>query len=136
MAITLETGARNAACDAVVDRVDAGAGPGKLKIREGTTVLCTITLEDPAFEAAGTNAAGAARAFGADGTNPVSSGNPLSANAGAAGVADNYQVTRSDDTLEWSGTVGEGSGDLSLDNTDINNGQEVRVTSWTHTAPA
>ena len=34
MAITLSTAARNAACDAVVDLIDAGAGAGKLRIKE------------------------------------------------------------------------------------------------------
>jgi hypothetical protein len=138
MAITLETVSRNAACNAVVDQVDAGAAAGKLKVRAGATVLATFTLEDPAFENAGTSAPGIARAFGGDGTNPVSAGNPLVTTGSAAGTADNYQVTDSDDTLYWSGTVTGtgGGGDLELNNTNIAVGQEVRVENWSHNAPA
>ncbi len=33
MAVTLETSARNAACDAIVDLVDAGAGAGTLSLK-------------------------------------------------------------------------------------------------------
>jgi hypothetical protein len=122
----------------VVDLVDAGAGAGKLKLRESTTVLATFTLEDPAFEAAGTGAAGQARAFGADGSTPVSSGNPLTTTGSAAGNADNYQVTDSNDVVRWSGTVTAigGGGDLEIDNVSIAVSQEVRVTSWAHNTPA
>ena len=49
---TLSTAARNAAVDAVTALVDGGAGAGKLKIKDSTTLLAEITLEDPAFGAA------------------------------------------------------------------------------------
>ena len=138
MAITLETNSRNVACNAVVDQCEAGAAPGKLKVRAGGTLLITFTLEDPAFEDAGISGAGIARAFGQDGTNPVSAGNPLIALATAAGVADNYQVTDSNDVLYWSGTVTAtgGGGDLELNNINLALGQEVHVEGWQHAAPA
>jgi hypothetical protein len=125
MALTLENGARSAACDAVVDRVDLGAGAGKLKIRATSTLLCTITLSDPAFGAASNGVA-------------TAQGLPLSGVGVAAGSANNFQVTRSDDTLEWSGTVTGtgGGGDLELNNVSITVDQVVEVTSWTHTQPA
>lgn len=137
MALTLGTPARNAACDAVVDLPDGGS-PGKLKIKESTTELAVFTLSNPAFEAAGTASPGSARAIGGDDTNPVTSGNPLTTNAVAAGTADNYDVTDSADTVIWSGVVTGtgGGGDLELDNTSIANGQEVRITAWTHAQPA
>lgn len=50
---TLSTTARNAACDAIVDLIDAGAGAGKLKFRtSGDVVVATLTFTDPAFGSA------------------------------------------------------------------------------------
>jgi hypothetical protein len=89
----LSTAARNAACDAIVDLIDAGAsGTGYVEIRESTTVLVTIQLQDPAFGAA---AAGVATLLGV----------PLSGTAGAAGDADNFIVYDDDDNQIWSGSV-------------------------------
>ena len=70
MALRLAATARNAACDAIVDLIDAGAGAGTLVIRTGTqpanpqtaatgTTLATLTFSDPAF---GNSAAGVATA--------------------------------------------------------------------------
>lgn len=125
MAITLSTAARNAACDAVVDLIDAGAGAGILRIRASTTTLCDVTLSDPAFGAAATGIATAA-------------GLPLSGAASATGTADNFQVLDSNSNVVFSGTVTAtgGGGDCTVDNTSIANGQTVNVTSWTHTQPA
>lgn len=121
---TLSTAARNAACDAVVDLVDAGAGAGKLKIRASSTLLAEITLADPAFGAASNGVATGASFPRSD------------SSANASGTADNYQITDSDDTVIISGTVGEGTGDIQLDNTDIAAGQTVTINSLTHTQPA
>jgi|SRR5687768_8500082 len=124
MATVLPTASRNAACDAVVDKVDQGAAAGKLKIRASTTILCTITLEDPAFGAASTGVATGA-SF------------PKSAAASASGTADNYIVTDSDDTIIIGPVdLTEGSGSNQIDNTDINSGQTVNVSTLTHTQPA
>jgi hypothetical protein len=121
MAGTLSTAARNAACDAVVDLVDGGAGAGKLKIKASSTVLVTITLSDPAFGAASTGVATAA-------------GLPLSGTAGASGTADNAEITDSADTVIISGTLAAMG--ITLDNTSINSGQTVNITAFTHTQPA
>lgn len=120
---TLSTAARNAACDATVDLVDAGDAAGKLVIRASTTVLATITLDDPAFGAASSGTATAA-------------GFPKTVAAGASGTADNYQITDSDDNVIISETLTEGSGNNQLDNLDINSGQDVTINSLTHTQPA
>ncbi len=111
---TLSTAARNAACNAVVDLVDAGSGAGKLVYRASSTVLATFTLNDPAF---GDAAAGVATA----------SGFPKTVVAVADGTADNYIVTDSDNVTIISG---------SLASVPIANGQTVRCTSLTHTQPA
>lgn len=124
MAITLEDVARNAANDAVVGLCDVG-GTGKLKIREGATVLAEFALAATAF---GASVAGSATANGL----------PLGTTGIAAGTADNYQVTQNDDTLLWSGTASGtgGGGDLELDNPVIAVSQAVNITSWAHSQPA
>lgn len=122
MAVTLSAASRSAACDAVVDKCDQGAGAGKLKIRtSGAALLVTIPLSDPAFGAASSGVATAA-------------GLPLSAAASGTGTADNAEVTDSDDVVLWSGTLAAMG--LSLDNVSINAAQIVTITSWTHTQPA
>lgn len=125
MAITLGTAARNAACNATVDLVDAGSGAGKLKIKDGGSVLATVTLDDPAFGNAATGVA-------------TAEGLPLAFTGSASGEADGYDVTDSDDNVIWSGVVTGtgGGGDLELDNVNIANGQDGEITAWTHTHPA
>lgn len=123
MAVTLSTAARNAACDAVVDLVDAGSGAGKVRIRASTTTLVDIALADPAFGAASTGTATAASL-------------PRSGTAAAGGTADNFQVLDSDNNVIWSGTAGTSGTDMILDNTSIANGQTVNLTAFTHTQPA
>lgn len=123
MAVTLATAARNAACDAVVDLVDAGAGAGKVRIRASSTTLVDIALADPAFGAASSGTATAASL-------------PRSGTASAGGTADNFQVLDSDNNVIWSGTAGTSGTDMILDNTSIANGQTVNLTAFTHTQPA
>lgn len=123
MAITLSTAARNAACDAVVDLVDAGGGAGKVRIRASTTTLCDITLANPAFGSASVGVATAA-------------GMPKTGTAGATGTADGFQILDSTGAVLWSGTAGTSGTDMVLDNTSIASGQTVNLTSFTHTQPA
>lgn len=120
---TLSTAARNAACDAVVDLVDAGTPPGNIVLRASTTEVAEFDFETTAYGAASTGVATAA-SF------------PKNATASATGVIDNYLIRNAAGTTIISGTVGEGSGDISFDNTDINSGQTVTLSSLTHTQPA
>lgn len=123
MAITLATQARNAACDAIVDAVDVGAGTeGTLEIQAGATVLATFTLANPAF---GDAAAGVAT------LNSVSD-----VTASATGTADSFEVKDADGDVVYDGTVAESGGDLTITNTDINSGDTVSITSHTFTVPA
>lgn len=125
MALTLATITRNAACNAEVDLIDVGAGAnGTLVLRASSTTIATFAFDEPAFGASSVGVATAA-------------GFPKTVAASATGVPDNYQVKDEDGTLLWSGVVAEGSGgDLNLDNTDINSGQNVTISSFTHTVPA
>lgn len=85
--LVLGASARNAGCNGIVDLADAGAGAGKLRGRDGTTVLFVVTLSDPAFGNASTGVA-------------TAGGLPLtSAPAVAAGDCDNYQLLDSDDNV-------------------------------------
>lgn len=120
---TLSTAARNVACDAVVDLVDAGTPPGKILLRASGTTVCTINFETTAYGAASTGVATAANF-------------PKSNTAAATGVLDNYVIENAAGTDIITGTIGEGSGDISFDNTDINSGQTVTLSSLTHTQPA
>lgn len=129
MAITLSTAARNAACAATVNLIDAGAAAGKLVLKSaGDVVLCTITLNDPAFAAPATGAA-------ALDVSPALSGTGAAA-AGAGTAATKFDFTDSDDNVVISGTVGVGSGELQLDNNSIAENQTVNITGYTHTQPA
>jgi hypothetical protein len=120
---TLSTAARNAACDAVVDLVDAGSPPGRILLRASSTTVATINFENTAYGAASSGVATAA-SF------------PKNATASASGVLDNYVIENNAGTDIITGTIGEGSGDISFDNTDINSGQTVTLSSLTHTQPA
>lgn len=125
MALTLGTAARDAACNGVVDLVDAGAGPGKLKVQDGGgTVLVEIILSAPAFSPAAT---GVATAIGL----PLTGIGLPAAGTGTAPAK--YDVTDGDDVVIWSGTI---PSNMTLDSATIANGQAVSVTSWSHTQPA
>jgi hypothetical protein len=56
--MTLTTAARNAACNAIVDLIDAGAGAGTLVFEtSGDVEVATLTFSDPAFGNASTGTA-------------------------------------------------------------------------------
>ncbi|HEU4751522.1 MAG TPA: hypothetical protein VFU47_00340 [Armatimonadota bacterium] len=135
MALTISTTARNAACDAVVDLVDAGSGAGKLRIYDGTrpagpgtavstqTLLCEVELDDPAFGDSATGAAALA-------------GTPLSGTGVADGTASWFRVVDSDDNAVVDGSAGTSSADLILSTTTISVGLTVQITSGSITMPA
>lgn len=123
---TITNAAASAACDAIVDLVDAGSPPGLFVLQDGGDAgddLASIALNNPAFGAASNGVA----------TLDVS---PVpSATASASGTADTWKITNAAGTTIISGTIGTGSEDLDIDNTSVTNGQTVNITSLTVTVP-
>jgi hypothetical protein len=123
MAVTYSTATKQARLNAVIAAIDAGAGPGKLKIRDsGNVVLATLTLADPSGTASG-------------GTLTFDFDPDISDTlADASGDADNAIITDSDDTTVISGlTVGLSGTDIILDSIEITAGQSVTLTTGTIT---
>ena len=135
MAVRMPTGTRNAACDAVVDRVDAGAATGKLRIYTSAqpasandaasgTLLAEVTLADPAF--------------GASASGSASLTDPAAVTASAAGTAGWFRVLDSDSNTVFDGAVTAtgGGGDLTLSSTALASGISVDITGGSVTMPS
>jgi hypothetical protein len=131
----ISTAARNAACDAIVDLLDAGAGAGTLTIRTGAppatpatadsgTLLATLTFSDPAFGNAATGVA-TASAITSD------------TSADASGTAGHFRAKDSDGNVIFQGTAGEAADtpDMTFDDSAIVAGGTVAVSSMTFTVP-
>lgn len=127
MALTLTTAARNAACNAIVDLIDVGAGSaGTLVIYAGGfggTTLATFTLSGTAFGDASTGTATLA-------------GVTLSATASGTGTANAFGIFNQDGTEVFRGAVSTSGSDLNLNSTSITSGQTVNITAFTFTIPA
>lgn len=123
MAVTYTTAVKTARMQAVADQIDAGASPGKLKIRDASNVvLATLILADPC----GTAASGVLTIDFSPAISDTA--------ADATGTAANAIITDSADTTVVSGlTVGTSGTDIVIDNTSINIGQTVTVTAGTIT---
>jgi hypothetical protein len=132
----ISTAARNAACNAIVDLIDAGAGAGTLEIRTGSppatpatadsgTLLGTLTFSDPAFGNAATGVA-TASAITSD------------SSADASGDAGHFRVKDSDGNVIMQGTAGEAADtpDMTFDDKSIVAGGVIACTSFTVTVPA
>ena len=129
MAIQFSVTVRNARLDAIETAIGTGA---VLKIRtlsppsdcaqgDVGTVLATLTLPSDWMAAAGSG-------------QKAKLGTWQDASADASGVAAHFRIYASDGTtIHAQGTVGQGSGDLSLDNATLVAGQSVTVTAFTLT---
>lgn len=121
MATTLETVARNAACDAVVDLLDGGT----IEFQTSADAeVATLTLGTPAFGAAATGVA-TANAITEDSS--ATGGTIAKAVFKTSGAASVFTV---------SVTATGGGGDIELSSLDIGAGDTVEITSYTHTQPA
>jgi hypothetical protein len=129
MAIQLSVACRNARLDAI--ETEAAASP-KLKIRTGAqptdcatadsgSVLATFDLPSDAFATAASGA-------------KAKTGTWQETAADATGTAAHFRLYKTDGTTcVMQGSVGAGSGDLSLDSVSITVGQQVTITTFTIT---
>lgn len=135
MTIRTAVAARNAALDAELDRTDAGAGAGTIKIYTGAqpatgdtaetgTLLATFTCADPAWSAA----TGGVKTLDAD--------PDLSATAVATGTAGWARVEDSAGNNVFDGSVGVSGTDFIINTTSITSGQATVLLSGTITYPA
>lgn len=136
MATKISNATAIAACNAMVDLVDAGSSAGFVRIYTGSqptdsdtaetgTLLVTITLQDPAFGAA---------ADATPGGRATMAGTP-SGTAVATGTAGYFRVYDSDENHLWDGDAGTSGTDMVLDSASITSGQTVTINSFTHTQP-
>lgn len=128
MAIQLAVSTRNARLDAIetdlgaspVLEIRSGAAPADCAAADAGTLLASMTLP------ADWMAAAAAGSKAKSGTWQDPAGD-------AAGIAAHFRLKTSGAVCKMQGTVGQGSGDLSLDNTNIAVGQTVTITGFTLT---
>ncbi len=130
----ISAAAATAACNAIVDLIDTGAGTAYLKIYDGAkpanvataisdqTILSEHSLANPAFGAC-VNGVGTAEAIGTD------------SSANATGSADFFRVFNRNGDAIIDGTVGTASADLIINSVDIGAGASVAISSWTFTVP-
>jgi len=120
---TLPTATRNAACNAVVDLLDAGSGAGFLIFRtSGDVEVATLTFSDPAFGSASTGVA-TASAITSD-------------TSATGGTFTKATLEDSDNTLVMTVTASGGSGEINMTSAVVGAGVTVAVTSLTVTMPA
>lgn len=133
MAFRLSTAARNAACNGIVDLLDAGAGAGTIGFRTGAqptnvgdadtgTLLGTCTFSDPAFGNASTGVA-TASAITSD------------TNADASGTCAHARFKDSDANICFDADAAQGSGTVNFDNNVIVAGGTIAVSAMTVTVP-
>jgi hypothetical protein len=132
VAYRLSTAARNASNDALVDFIDTG-GAGTIRIRTGAqptnvgdadtgTLLGTLTFSATAFGASSSGSA-TASAITSD------------TNADASGTAGHFRIYNGSAAIHSDGTCGQGSGDLSFDNSVIVAGGTIAISSFVVATP-
>lgn len=142
MATRINTAARNAACDAIVDLVDGGAGAGVIRVYTGAqpatpatapsgTLLAEFTLSDPAFGAASNGAAAL------DVTPALTDTGITDGTAGWFRILDSTEAAGTGlGIIDGSVTATGGGGQLELNSTTISTGVAVEITAGTVTMPA
>jgi len=129
MSVQLSTTVRNARLDAIetaigtspVLKIRTGAQPANCAAADSGTVLASITCPSDWAAAAASGAKALA-------------GTWQDASADATGTAAHFRLYASDGTTcHAQGSVGQGSGDLSVDNTSFVAGQVFNVTAFTLT---
>ena len=120
---TLTTAARDAACNAVVDLVDAGPAAGTLEFQtSGGVEVATLTFSDPAFGASSTG---------------VATASAITSDTSATGGTTTKALFKdSTGTEVLTATVGTSGTDIIISNTVVGAGDTVSVSSLTVTMPA
>jgi len=133
--VRLANAPQQAAMDAVVDLIDAGAGAGTINIYDGTqpadantavstqTLLATLTFSDPAFGATSTAGVATASAITDD------------ASADATGTASWARILDSNSNVIFDCDVGTSATTIILNSVSITIGGTVSITSFTLTHP-
>lgn len=127
MAIQLSVAVRNARLDVIETTIGVsptleirtGAPPATCASADSGDLLATLSLPSDFMAAAD------AGAKALSGTWQVA--------ASGAGTAAHFRVKAGGGAVGVQGTVGEGTGDLQLDNTDIAAGQVITITAFTLT---
>jgi hypothetical protein len=131
MALKYSTTLRNAQLDAITTavgtsgilRIYSGTRPANVAAAITGTLLAECVCNASAFAAAASGGVLTANAIAND------------SSANASGTASHYRLFRSDGTTAViDGDVSTSGADLNLDNTSINSGQVVSITSFTITA--
>lgn len=142
----ISTAARNAACDAIVDLMDAGSGAGTLEIWEAVAgsnppatpltsisddntnykLLAVLTMSDPAFGASGAVNPGEAIAASITSDTDVNK----------SGTAEFWRMKDSDGTCRLQGSCGTSGADLNFNTTTFVQGGTAAVSSFKITVPA
>lgn len=109
---------------AAVLKIRTGAAPANVATADSGTVLASLTLPSDWLAAATSRA-------------KVKAGTWQDTSADNGGTAAHFRIYASDGTTAHiQGTVGQGTGDLQLDNTTIVAGQSITVTAFTLSGPA
>jgi hypothetical protein len=137
MATTISNAAAIAACNAVVDLIDAGSAAGYVNIYQGTqptnpdagiggsTLLATALCSDPAFGAAA-DAAPGGRATAAAIAGVVATG---------TGNINWFRVFDDNDVAIIDGSAGTSGADMIVSAASITAGQTFDIDTWTITMP-
>lgn len=131
MAVQFSTSVRNAMLDVIETTIGTSA---VLKIRSGSPPASCATADSGTVLVSYSLASDWAAA--ASGGSKALSNTPISTTASASGTAGHYRIYASDGTTcheQGTITVTGGGGDMTVDNTSINNAQTVNITSFTKT---
>ena len=125
MTVSHSTNMRNSLADNVDATINSGStdAQGDFVVMDGTTDLAEFNLQDPAFGAASSGVI-------------TLQGTTLTTTAGTAGTADTFEIRDKNNAMQVTGSVTAtgGGGDVEIDNTSINSGQQVDLTSLTYEA--
>lgn len=129
MALQYSTTLRNNQLDAIETTIGvsptleirSGAAPANCAAADSGTVLATFVLPSDWLAAA------------SGGSKGIAGGPWTEASADAGGTAAHFRI-KAGATCHMQGTVGQGSGDLQLDNTTIVAAQQVNITAFTVSA--